>query len=145
MFNHTQCGRTCAFAVACLCPQNSNSNVVASLTIDDNIYIHVRCSKKHENIVEGHKHIHVRRHVHLQTRTHTHTHTLTQNMYMYMYILVEEGEEGGDKPNDVPRIAETEQLHQAQRMIGGIGNVLLSRLVLKLKMGKIHWFLVVNL
>ena len=24
------------------------------------------------------------------------------------------------------RIAETEQLHQAQRMIGGIGNVLLS-------------------
>ena len=39
------------------------------------------------------------------------------------------------------RIAETEQLHQAQRMIGGIGNVLLSRPILKLKMGKIHWFL----
>ena len=31
------------------------------------------------------------------------------------------------------RIAETEQLYQAQRMIGGIGNVLL-RPVLKLKM-----------
>ena len=38
-----------------------------------------------------------------------------------------------------------QQLHQAQRMFGGIGNVLLSRPVLKLKMGKIHWFLVVNL
>ena len=38
------------------------------------------------------------------------------------------------------RIAETEQLYQAQRMIGGIGNVLLST-YLKLKMGKIHWFL----
>ena len=43
------------------------------------------------------------------------------------------------------RIAETEQLYQAQRMIGGIGNVLLSRPVIKLKMGKIHSFLVVNL
>ena len=40
-FNHTQCGRTCACAVACLCPQNSNSNVVASLTIDNNIYIYI--------------------------------------------------------------------------------------------------------
>ena len=36
-FNHTQCGRTCACAVACLCPQNSNSNVVVSLTIHDDI------------------------------------------------------------------------------------------------------------
>ena len=43
------------------------------------------------------------------------------------------------------RIAETEKFYQAQRMIGGIGNVLLSRPVLKLKMDKIHWFLVVNL
>ena len=39
------------------------------------------------------------------------------------------------------RIAETEQLYQAKRMTGGIGNVLLSRPVLKLKMGKIHGFL----
>ena len=46
---------------------------------------------------------------------------------------MEEGEEGGDKPNHVTtdsavslRIAQTEQLYQAQRMIGGIGNVLLS-------------------
>ena len=49
-------------------------------------------------------------------------------------VVVEEGEEGGDKPNHVTtdssavslRIAETEQLYQAQRMIGGIGNVWLS-------------------
>ena len=27
-----QCGRTCACAVACLCPHNSISNVVVSLT-----------------------------------------------------------------------------------------------------------------
>ena len=47
---------------------------------------------------------------------------------------MEEGEEGGDKPKQsqlIPsavslRIAETEQLYQAQRMIGGIDNVLLS-------------------
>ena len=36
-FNHTQCGRTCACAVACLCPHNSISNVVVSLTIHDNL------------------------------------------------------------------------------------------------------------
>ena len=49
-------------------------------------------------------------------------------------VVVEEGEEGGDKPKQsqlIPsavslRIAETEQLYQAQRMFGGIGNVLLS-------------------
>ena len=29
--NHTQCGRTCACAVACLYPHNSTSNVVASV------------------------------------------------------------------------------------------------------------------
>ena len=69
---------------------NSISNVVASVTIDDNIYIYidVRCSKKHESIVEGHKHIHVRRHVHI-------------HIHIYMYKLVEEEEEGGDKPNHV--------------------------------------------
>ena len=31
-FNHTQCGRTCACAVACLSPHNSISNVVVSVT-----------------------------------------------------------------------------------------------------------------
>ena len=30
-FKHAQCGRTCACAVACLYPHNSNSNVVVSL------------------------------------------------------------------------------------------------------------------
>ena len=56
-FNHTQCGRTCACAVACLCPHNSISNVVVSVTIHDDtavyVYIDKRCSKKHETIVEG--------------------------------------------------------------------------------------------
>ena len=31
-FNHTQCGRTCACTVACLCPNNSISSVVVSVT-----------------------------------------------------------------------------------------------------------------
>ena len=71
--------------------------------------------------MEGHKHIHVR--VHVRTHTHTHAHT-----------------GGGERrvetnrtmsPSAVsPKIAETEQLHQAQRMIGGIGNVLFSRPIL---------------
>ena len=68
-------------------------------------------------------HIHVRTHIHI----HIHTH-----LYIYIFILVEEGEEGGDKtepchpPQCLSRIAEAELLHQAQRMIGGIGIVLLS-------------------
>ena len=40
-FNHTQCGRACACAVACLRPHNSNSNVVVSLTIHDNLNIFI--------------------------------------------------------------------------------------------------------
>ena len=32
---------SCECAVACLCPRNSISNVVASVTIDDNIYIYM--------------------------------------------------------------------------------------------------------
>ena len=43
---HTQCGRTCACAVAYLCPHNSISNVVVSLTIHDNVHIHRTCRKK---------------------------------------------------------------------------------------------------
>ena len=38
-FNHTQCGRTCACAVACLCPHNYISNVVVSVTTCINIQI----------------------------------------------------------------------------------------------------------
>ena len=49
-FNHTQCGCTCACAVACLYPHNSLSNVVASVTIHDDIYIYIyiykRCLQK---------------------------------------------------------------------------------------------------
>ena len=33
--------RSCECAVACLCPRISISNVAASLTIDDNIYIYI--------------------------------------------------------------------------------------------------------
>ena len=42
-FNHTPCGRTCACAVACLLhPHNSISNVVASVTIyDDIFFLHI--------------------------------------------------------------------------------------------------------
>ena len=40
--------RSCECAVAWLCPRNSISNVVASLTVHDNIYIHFN-----ETIVEG--------------------------------------------------------------------------------------------
>ena len=69
-----------------------------------------------------------------QTRTVSYTYTYAHihiHIHIYIFILVEEEEEGGDKPNhvtllSVPRIAETEQLLQAQRMIGGIGNLLLS-------------------
>ena len=46
--NHTQCGRTCACAVACLYPHYSISNVVASVTSHDNMKMCVRdvCTKK---------------------------------------------------------------------------------------------------
>ena len=40
-FNHTQCGPPCACAAACLHPHNSISNVVASVTIHDDIYIYI--------------------------------------------------------------------------------------------------------
>ena len=55
-------------------------------------------------------------------------------MLLPLRVAVEVGEEGGDKPKQsqlIPsavslRIAETEQLYHAQRMFGGIVNVLLS-------------------
>ena len=53
-FNHTQCGRTRACAVACMHPHKSSSNVVASVTIhDDNIVMMFAKKKKRETIVEG--------------------------------------------------------------------------------------------
>ena len=48
-FNHTQCGRTCACAVACLCPRNSITNVLVLVTIHDDTGANEntkRCSKK---------------------------------------------------------------------------------------------------
>ena len=44
-FEFEFCRCSCECAVACLCPRNSISNVVASLTIDDNIYIYI-CKMK---------------------------------------------------------------------------------------------------
>ena len=58
-FNHKQCGRTCACALACLYPHNSISNVVAFVTIHDDkmylqIYFFIRdVAKKKETIVES--------------------------------------------------------------------------------------------
>ena len=102
---------SCECPVACLCPRNSISNVVASMTIDDNIYI---CkmyiykrdvAKRHETIVEGRKHIHLHINVHFHTLTltltltltftititltltHTHTHTHTHiHVHIHMHI-----------------------------------------------------------
>ena len=71
--------------MACLCPRNSISNVVASVTTHDDILKikWKRCSKKHETIVEGHKHIHV---------THLHMH-----IHMYVCVCVCEGEGEGEE------------------------------------------------
>ena len=56
-FNRTPCGLSCACAVACLCPHNSISNVVASLTIHDdmNIFVQEMFTKKMKPLwkVEG--------------------------------------------------------------------------------------------
>ena len=52
-FNHTQCGCTCACAVARLHPRNSISNVGGVL---DDMYSHIfvrDVAKKHETVVEG--------------------------------------------------------------------------------------------
>ena len=45
-FNHTQCGRACACAVACLCPRNSISNVVLLMTIHDIIKVFIHTKNK---------------------------------------------------------------------------------------------------
>ena len=102
-----------------VCTHNSISNIVVSLTIHDDKYLHI-----YETIVEGQRllslclclcfcfcrdlhrplrlrlhqkhetivegHEHI--HVHFHTHTHTHTHT---------HIHIGEGEEEGDKPNQL--------------------------------------------
>ena len=71
--------------MACLCPRNSISNVVASVTIDANIYIYVRdVAKRHETIVEGHKHIHV--HLLTLTLALTLTDTLTLTLILRLTL-----------------------------------------------------------
>ena len=58
--------------MACLCPRNSISNVVASVTIHDERNIHFN-----ETIVEGHKHIHIYIYIYIYTC-----------MYIYIYIYM---------------------------------------------------------
>ena len=43
-------------------------------------------------------HVHLHLHLHLHIIIHIHMHI---HIHIYIYILVEEGEEGGDKPNHV--------------------------------------------
>ena len=102
--SHTPCGCTCACAVACLCPHNSISNAVASVSIHDNlqiyiyIYIYIRDVAKHETIVEGHKHMCAFTYIFNQIHIHIYIHI---HIHKHIFILLEEGEEGGDKPNHV--------------------------------------------
>ena len=54
-FNNMQQDCPCACAVACLCPHNSISDVVASVTVHDDMQIFLRdvSPKTHETVVEG--------------------------------------------------------------------------------------------
>ena len=81
-FNRTQCGRTCACAVACLCPQNSNSNVVVSVTLHDDMQKNMKPLWKVINIYMcaysytfTHVHIHLHLHLHIY-------------IYIYMYLYI---------------------------------------------------------
>ena len=140
-FNHTQCGRACTCAVACLCPQNSNSNVVVSMTIHDDTFIHTYTLFFS----------YVYMYMYL---------SLSMSMYMYMYMYMslfrdlhsglskdlKDGERGlrranagggswryrrSDRSLCLEKGAKTnrtvwrldEQRHQVKRMIKGIGHV----------------------
>ena len=134
MFNHTQCGRSCACAVACLHPHNSISNVVVSLTIHDNIkiyfYINVGDVAKNMKLLwkvinvymcaytyiffhtDTRIHIHVQVHVRVRVRVRVRVSVFVLAcccccrcgflwMLCVVVVVVEEGEEGGEKPNHV--------------------------------------------
>ena len=79
--------RSCECAVAFLCPRNSISNVVVSSMIHDDIFFKNKngrnVAKKHEIIVEGHKHIHVHLHVHLHLHLHLFLHL---HLHLHIYI-----------------------------------------------------------
>ena len=91
--NHTQCGRTCACAVACMHPHNSISNVVVSLTIHGNrnryflIYvslwkvIHIYMWAYTRIFIHIHIHIHIHMHMHI----HIHIHI---NININIYLCV---------------------------------------------------------
>ena len=162
-FNHTQCGRTCACAVACL-HTHTQLHFECCGVVDDwrqhlyiyiyiYIYIHidiyVRDVAKTWNFCGRSKHLNVRIHVHFHTHTHTHIHILACCcccrcgllwLLCIVVVVVEEGEEGGDKPIHVT----TDSLRSVLRdcwhwaTLWGTANDWRNR---KLKMWKIHWFL----
>ena len=120
---------SCECAVACLCPRNSISNVVASVTIhDDMLYIYLKNRRDEAQNMNT-----LWKVINIYTCAYTYAH-----IHIHINILVEEERRVETNrtmsPSAVsPKIAETEQLHQAQRMIGGIGNVLFSRPILTLE------------
>ena len=120
-YNHTQCGRTCACAMACLHPHNSISNVVASLTIDDDIYIYiyVRDVAKNKKPLWKVKGFFNR------------TSWKVSDVQVVRYTWRKERKTNRTISQLVPsavslRRAGVEQLHLVKRMIGGIGNMLFS-------------------
>ena len=136
-FNHTPCGRSCACAVACLHPHNSISNVVVSVTIHDDMKIFTGRSKT--LLTEHHgKCLTCKSFVKLGFCLCVSVY-VSVSLCVACCVLLWWRSEGGWRRGQTNRtiwlliparasrkIAETEQLHQAQRMIGGIGNVLFS-------------------
>ena len=146
-FNHTQCGRTCACAVACLCPHNSISNVVVSVTIHDKVHIYQRCSKnmKPETLLAEHqgKCLSCKSFVIFVFCVCV---CVSVSLCLCLclcvsvslcFVVVVEGGRGRRRETTrtiwllIParaslKIAETEQLYLVKRMIGGIGDMLFS-------------------
>ena len=103
---------SCECAVACLCPRNFISNVVASTIHDDiikrviYIYVNKRCSTHMEPLwkviniytyAHKNKHIHIHMYIHIYVCIYTHIHKYTC-MYMCVSVCVcvweREGREG---------------------------------------------------
>ena len=112
---------TCACAVACLHPHSSISNVVASVTIHDDMNIFIRdvCTKKHDTIVEGRRLFEPN----IMEKCLTCKSFLTLGFWWrkanrtIRWLI----------PFAVSlRRAGVEQLYQGKPMIGGIGNMLFS-------------------
>ena len=109
---HTPCGCKCACAVACLCPHNSISNIVVSLTIHDDMYMFMYLSLR--DVAKTWNHCGRSKTsscAHTRTLSYTDTYKYTYTyIYMYMYMCV----------------CVSVCVCVCQGMIGGIGNELLS-------------------